>query len=396
MIKRLRRQVKTLFIRGGAFLLTLLIDLYRKIRPIKEGMYFCYNQSIHHIHHTLFIAIELSNIQNQYPVTVLSTSHEASQIIEGELAAIPNRVRLIKIKHPWYRHSGYHVNWFVFLCRLRMHRPLAVVVTEYFDNVFRQLNVKTAWIFTSHGPENRGFSHPHIKDYDLVFCASEEDARRVENLIGPLTNYQAFGYSKLDYLYYHPNPDRQARKERPTIIYNPHFDKTQSSFYQSGLALLRALSNGNRYDILFMPHPDLSRKHPRLVQQAAQQPQVTLIDRPKINFDYFAEADLYITDVSSAAYEWLVFNRPVVFFNPQLLSAENGRLLHIWTCGPVVNNIPDVLAAIDRSLQHPEDYQGQRKDMLRLTFTPNPPPVSRKIALAIHEYITKNRRDQTA
>ncbi len=359
---------------------------------MRPGIYFCYNQSIHQIYHSLFIAIELSNVQKEYPVVVLSTSAEASDIIESELSSIPNDVRFIKISHPGYERRDFSVNWFVFLCRLRMHRPRAVVVTDYYDNVLRQLLVKTFWVYTFHGPENRGFTDPHIKDYDLIIVPGEGERKRLEAMVGPLTNCAVMGYSKFDYLRYRTltPPKVLFRDKKPVIMYNPHFDPSQSSFFDMGEELLEALSKSSKYNIIFMPHPDLARKHPRLIDKTRALPGVTVVDRPKINLEYMAVADIYITDVSSAAYEWLYFKKPALFFNTKRADWKNKGIYPVWGCGRVAEDVPAMCEAIEHSLKHPEEFREKRKEVFDSTFSGHDSNASKRAAQTIIDMIKRS------
>ena len=68
---------------------------YRKIRPLSPQICFCHNQSVHQIYHSLFIAVELSNIQDKFEVIVFSTSYDSTAIIEKELSCIANKVKLV-------------------------------------------------------------------------------------------------------------------------------------------------------------------------------------------------------------------------------------------------------------------------------------------------------------
>lgn len=376
--------LKKIAILIGAAILAWLIEIYRKFKPIPSSIYFCYNQSIHQIYHSIFIAIELSNLQKEYPVIVLSTSKEASDIIEEELSSIPNNVKFIKIYHTGYNRVNFSVNWFVFLCRLRMHRPKAVVVTDYFDNVFRQLLLKTFWVYTFHGPENREFTHPHIRDYDLIILPGQGELERIQALIGPLNNYKIVGYSKFDYMYYRKlNPPDLFRDSKLVIMYNPHFDKTQSSFFDKGLEFLRALSETNKYNVIFMPHPDLAREHSRLIDKARGLPNVVVIDRPKINLDYMAITDLYITDVSSAVFEWFYFNKPTLFFNTKKVDWIKRKIYPGWNCGRVVEDVTEMLEAIEYGLKHPEEFEVRRKELFNKTFSNLGNNISRMTAQTI-------------
>jgi glycosyltransferase involved in cell wall biosynthesis len=362
------------------FFLNSLIVIYRKFKPVRPSVYFCYNQSVHHIYHSIFIAIELSNIQ-EYPVVILSTSSEATRIIEKELSSIPNRVVFKKIRHFGYNQVNFNVNWFVFFCRLYIHKPKALVVTDYYDTVFKRLGLNSYWAYTFHGPENRGYTDPHIKDFDLILVSGEGELERLRARVGELSNYAITGYSKFDYFYYHKAGSPLFFKDsRPVIIYNPHFGHEQSSFFDKGLEFLRALSETRAYNIIFMPHPDLAREYPEQISKARGLADVIVSERTRINLDYMAEADIYITDVSSAVFEWLYFNRPAIFFNTK---AKQKDTYPSWACGRVVEDIPEMVRAIEDTLKNPDEFALKRREVFDRTFSNRDNSVSRNIASLI-------------
>ncbi|HEC69854.1 MAG TPA: hypothetical protein ENI31_06195 [Candidatus Omnitrophica bacterium] len=375
-------QFKKGLIRIGAVILVFFIEVYRKFKPEPKRIYFCYNQSIHQIYHSIFIAIELSNIQKDYQAVVLSTSKEASQIIEEELNSIPNNVKFIKIKHPGYNRINFSINWFVFLCRLRMHKPQAVVVTDYCDNVFRKLLLRTFWVYVPHGLANRDFAfEPHIKDYDLVILPGKRDFEEMEKRIGPINNCKIVGYSKFDYFHYYKLIlPKLFNDEKPVVLYNPHFEEKESSFFDQGLDLLKALSDTNKYNIIFMPHPDLARKHPKLINKALEFPNVVLVNRPKINLEYMALADLYITDVSSSAFEFLYFNRPIIYFNTK---KRPKNTYPAWRFGKVAEDLESLISEMKRSLNNPQELEVQRREVFKKTFLNVDKQVSFEIAKVI-------------
>lgn len=374
--------IKRGMIKWGAWLLASLLRFYRSWRPMTPAIYFCFNQSIHQIYHSLFVAIELSNCQDRYPVVILSTSHLASIIIERELAAVPNRVVFKRIRHPGYQKIDFKVNWFVFWCRLFMDRPVAVVVTDYFDNVFRQLSVETIWLFIPHGLVNREFaSHPHIHDYDMVFLPGERDKEELEKRIGPLRRVEVVGYSKFDYFKYHQLPSLQLfLDKKPVILYNPHFEETLSSFFDLGYELLKELSDSSRYHVIFMPHPDLSRRYPAQIERVRRLPHVVTTDRLRINLDYMAAADLYITDVSSSAFEWLHFDRPMIFVNSKRVTWQDSPYYPSWRLGEVAENVAEVVKAIEKALTGPDGYEEIRRGVYQKTFAHRQDWISRRIA----------------
>ncbi|MFH1641131.1 MAG: CDP-glycerol glycerophosphotransferase family protein, partial [Candidatus Omnitrophota bacterium] len=384
--------LKKTVIRILANLLTWLMSAFRGFKRADHCICFCYNQSVHHIYHSLFIAIELSNIQQKYPVVILSTSSEASSIIEKELGRIPNRIIFKKIRHLGYYRADFNVNWFVFLCRLHIPNPKAVVVTDYYDSIFRRLGVKTFWVYTAHGLENRGYTDIHIKDYDLVLVAGKQELRRREALIGKLSNYVITGYSKFDYFFY-PKKDLQLsfKENKPVILYNPHFLTEGSSFFDEGEKLLKALSEGGSYNIIFMPHPDLARRYPRLVRQAASFPNTLLAERTFINLDYMAAADIYITDISSSAYEWLYFNKPAIFFNSKKIDWKEKGLYAVWSSGRVAETTSEVLQGVRKGLANPYEFEEQRKKVFDETFGSQRVKVSKNEAEIIISSLEKKK-----
>lgn len=376
------RVIRKILIRIFAAFLVAFIEIYRKFKPESPCICFYYDQSIHHIYHSIYIAIELSNIQKEYTVKVFSTSREATGIIEEELDSIPNNVRFIKVYHPGYNKTDFNIDWSVFWCRLRMHKPKAVVAADYYDNVFRSLLLKTFWVYIPHGLVSREFAvHPHIKDYDFVILPGKRDLDEMERRIGQLANSMVIGYSKLDYFKYHQvKPMNLFNDSKPVILYNPHFKENLSSFFDKGLDLLKALSEIGKYNIIFMPHPDLVRTHPELVNKAKDIPGVAAVFRPKINLDYMMMSDIFIADVTSSVYEWLYFDKPVIFFNTKKVDWQNNKYYLSWILGKVVEETKDMVEAVAHALEYPEEFMEIRRKKLEETFLNRDKKVSNIIA----------------
>jgi CDP-glycerol glycerophosphotransferase (TagB/SpsB family) len=69
---------------------------------------------------------------------------------------------------------------------------------------------------------------------------------------------------------------------------------------------------------------------------------------------WFRQSDLYIGDISASGYEWLYFDRPMVFLNPQPDLLQPGTdpmsTTYLWQCGHVCNQIEDLKEVIDTNL----------------------------------------------
>jgi len=88
----------------------------------------------------------------------------------------------------------------------------------------------------------------------------------------------------------------------------------------------------------------------------------------KVNFDYMKIADIYLGDVSSSVYEWLYFNKPIVYYNSNNIDWQNNPYYKFWEIGYVVNNTDDLTTALDKSLEKPDPFLDIRTKIRDYTF----------------------------
>ena len=95
----------------------------------------------------------------------------------------------------------------------------------------------------------------------------------------------------------------------------------------------------------------------------------------------FVVSDLLISDVSSVTYEFCLLDRPVIFYHiDQMIDAVEHKERDRWgnevsdllawgrDCGQVVKNIPELKAAIDHGLAHPEEKSNIRQEFAHKFF----------------------------
>ncbi|MBU2062871.1 MAG: CDP-glycerol glycerophosphotransferase family protein, partial [Candidatus Omnitrophica bacterium] len=140
-------------------------------------------------------------------------------------------------------------------------------------------------------------------------------------------------------------------------------------------------------NVLFMPHPDLSRKYPQLVKKTAEFENVLLIERHRINLEYMAQADVYITDISSSVFEWLYFDKPVLFFNTKRVNWKKSRDYPSWVLGKVAEDVLQLIVMIEDTLKHPEEFREIRRETFEDTFANRDKVVSKAIAEIIRDRI---------
>jgi CDP-glycerol glycerophosphotransferase (TagB/SpsB family) len=142
--------------------------------------------------------------------------------------------------------------------------------------------------------------------------------------------------------------------DRPTVMYNPHFDASTSSI---GIAaqVIERFRQQQRYNLIFAPHiravEDFTLAQ-RQAFEALAMPGRVLIDlgSPSL-FDmrYVQAADLYLGDMSSQLYEFLARPRPVAFINAHGVDWQHESRHAGWHLGEVASGADDVLDAVDRA-----------------------------------------------
>jgi CDP-glycerol glycerophosphotransferase (TagB/SpsB family) len=69
---------------------------------------------------------------------------------------------------------------------------------------------------------------------------------------------------------------------------------------------------------------------------------------------YMLVADLMISDISSVCYEWLHFNKPIVFANPAPGKYQVGNKItdntYVWQAGSVINDAKEISAIVASEL----------------------------------------------
>jgi hypothetical protein len=215
-----------------------------------------------------------------------------------------------------------------------------------------------------HGMSDKPFTYERdFSDYRLCLCAG---ARQRDRLLSNPANRRArtelVGYPKFDRVT--PAPPLFADR-RPTVIYAPTWRKGGLSSIEALLGDTHAIDAITAdCNLIVKPHPNLfDAERPGFEPHILQALAALERDRPTVRvvrsgnvMPWFAQADLFIGDISASCYEWLYFDRPMVFLNPQpgamRASDEPGSPTRLWRCGEVCDAPNALEPAIDRALRH--------------------------------------------
>lgn len=245
--------------------------------------------------------------------------------------------------------------------------------------------------------------------YDYVLFPGEKTKDKVKRsgYLKHVPEWKIVGYPKFDPLIgktlkYEPlfNNDKKTVLYAPTWIsqnvkfkmikFSPH---GESSLEVWAKEIVKALHND--YNLIIKYHSRIYKKAGGIYDQINKLvAELGAEDRVKIRLDdnilqYMDEADLMISDISTACYEWFHFDRPIVFANPApdnyKVSDDIGSNTYAWQAGDVINKQEDILAHVQRNLAN-DIHREKRNEIFNYTVFQPDGHASERQAEAIKEF----------
>jgi hypothetical protein len=265
-------------------------------------------------------------------------------------------------------------------------------------------------IHTRHGAGDRaiGFGRESAL-FDLVLVSGPKIARRLVTEAGvDPARIRVVGYPKFD-LFADATPMALPFPDplRPVVLYSPHPSPGLSSWYGMGQQVLDAFAASDRFNLIFAPHVMLFRRRwavtisppaIRRVRQAGIMHASNILMDPgspaSSDMSYTNRADLYIGDVSSQIYEYLLRPRPCLALNAHGVDWRGNPDYTHWQAGPVIGPGADIIAAAEDALATHADYLPVQQALLADTFSVTDRPSAQRSAEAIATFLAQgNARD---
>ncbi len=161
---------------------------------------------------------------------------------------------------------------------------------------------------------------------------------------------------------------------RKTILYNPHFTRKLNSFDAFARKLIEAVVKDGRYNLVVAPHVRMAARwsaRQRREWEALAVPGQVIVDlgSPRCNdMTYTCGADLYLGDVSSQVYEFLIRPRACLFVNAHGADWQDCEDYAMWHFGDVVTPDADPIAAIDQAFADHRAYVAWQKERMRYSI----------------------------
>jgi hypothetical protein len=277
----------------------------------------------------------------------------------------------------------------------------AIVVPERTSLVLKRYLPRTRFIWTRHGAGDRavGFE-PEIGLFDFVLMAGSkvEDRLRGSGLIRD-GHYATGVYAKFD-LVRRLEREPLFANDRPTILYNPHFRPSLSSWPIWGLRVVDQLARSDRFNLIFAPHirlfyPPTPEKYAHFAAYAdLPNVRIDLGSMASADMTYTEAADLYLGDVSSQVAEFVTRPRPCIFLNAHHVEWREDPSYRFWELGPVIEDVARLESEINDALASHGAYRDPQLAYVEETFGPAAEPTAPKGADAIMAYLSSEGRQR--
>lgn len=218
----------------------------------------------------------------------------------------------------------------------------------------------------------RAFDFVCVGNQDSLPAYEQGGARPVE--------YWQTGYPQIDPLFRRdPPPALPLDPTRPTVLYAPTWNLGLTSATMLGARLVELIRTETPdANIIIKPHPVIGDWRPRWMarwaSQAAREPGVLLVrDTHADIVPYMLAADLLISDASSAVFEFLALDRPIVLVTNPRHRADPAHALDsiVWRWRDVGDEVHDVArlpGAVAAALRFPGRHGERRRHYAGLLF----------------------------
>jgi hypothetical protein len=383
---------------------------------MRIGFLFNHDQ-VHQVAHSLPIALALACGAHGLEIVVATTNRRlTAEVIRLGGGLIGHGVRLVEL--------GLTKTSSKVLAATAEAVLPATKLLVYGDNLdfFRSLDVlvvaeKTSLILkthlglkslkiihTRHGAGDRAIGFDKASagfDHVLVSGRKIRDRLVIEAGVDP-TTISVVGYPKFDLLPSRSTTHPLLDDGRPVVLYNPHVSPHLSSWYEAGRQVLDWFAEHDDHQLIFAPHVMLFERPfvvtiDKLRLDRAGRIEERYLRAPNIHIDlgsrasttmaYTQRADVYLGDVSSQVYEFLLKPRPCVFLNSHRLAWTGDPNFAHWRNGPVIEEVGELGPALSQARdEHDVVWRPVQERLFDESFDLTDEPSAQRAARAVARF----------
>ncbi len=344
----------------------------------------------HQVPHAAPYAFELSRGYPDIDVVVACSSRQEMDLVEAIGALYPgHRCTFKMLMVPWYyRMVDPVVSKWLFMRKqivlwhnLDFFRGLNALVSPEVNcaDLRKERGLENlTMIRIRHGAGDRdGVFDDRLLAFDFMLLPGQKYVDRLNDQ-GLLRKdcFAVPGYPKFDVVMgLKRKIPRLFANDNPIVVYNPHFDQSQSSWGPMGLQVLEFFFQHREFNLIFAPHVVLFKRSLRhgafLPGKYRRTPNIHVDtgSAASIDMTYLLAADIYLGDVSSQVYEFLLEPRPCIFLNGHHVAWQGNPSYYHWRMGQVVDNIePGLSQALGQVFTTHQRYLEKQREALAYTF----------------------------
>lgn len=274
----------------------------------------------------------------------------------------------------------------------------AIFAVEMTVSPIRKMGARHAkLIYYPHGAGDRAVTyHRRVSGFDFALLPGPKYAERMlaQGLIHP-NGFALPGYVKLE------TSDRLRAAQgplfdngRPIVLYSAHKVPGLQSWSAHIEPMLAAFSETDEYNLIVAPHVKLFHRRSRKIRnawEARSTPNVRIDTGSDLSVDmsYTTAADIFIGDVSSQVYEFLIRPRPCIFLNPHRVKWRgNPDFLH-WTLGDVIEDPSELMRAIRNAHARHHLYVKKQEELVSASIGDCTPGASKRAADAVLAFMSR-------
>ncbi len=295
-------------------------------------------------------------------------------------------------------------NQYIFKKHQKKFLSYNVLVFNVFNHVHvkRKNRDKPKFVYLMHGAGDRDYPFtdefkPFVKKFDLVTTAGQKINDLFEkNGPYPHTKFKICGYQKLDFVKKIQKNKKLFDNDNPVVLYNPHFKDYLTSFFKYGIEILEFFYQNKDYNLVFAPHMNLFTLNARkpldrsIIDEKYHHADNIIIDfgsTNSVDMTYTYNSDIYLGDVSSQVYEFLLQGpKPAIFINAHNFDWQHNDHFQNWHLGKVIDNIDNLKEILDTREQWQKEFAGKQRQAIAYSFDIDPnKSSSKRVADAIKE-----------
>jgi len=361
---------------------------------------------IHHVYHSAPIAYELSKLDSDARVTLYCSSEATFQAAQRIKHCFPgSSCNIIELKPPFsfqyfnVERKSYPPPKITLKNHSSLFNEMDIIVGTSFDTLWLKEDFDVTFpniVFTFHGAGDGAYGFKKsLSNFDLLLLSGEKVKQRLKTMgVVENTNIEIIGYPKFDLFNVRSSFSKNHFKnDRITVLYNPHWNRRLSSWYDWGEDILEYFSNSKNYNLVFAPHLLLKEwKRRNLKLEKYKKYSNILIDfgsYSSVEMTYSLGCDLYLGDVSSQVYEFLQYPRPCLFLNNSLVDWKGDPDYLFWQAGPVIDKLSKLDVILEESQNKHKEYRPVQEKLFSDTFDLNEQPSSLRAAHALVKFSHK-------